>query len=308
MIDTMGIETIPVQEKTVMSYTYEAVIDAAMTDFEGFFYQESGFKIKYKFVDGNFFAKISGNTNGETILFSKYLADQKIFSIDDIMFCLIIIGHELAHYVNKHNSHKDTSNLNSVAIETWAEFFGARIMFTLITKGSAMFGKIENIIAVPFAKPAPAWMRQDILLKACGRALRRAYDSLYKQTDGSAKYPNSSIRVLTFIAGISSFFARLFGGMKEDWTLYVYKRVLFDNLLADATHNLAIDVEDESSFQRIVDIHIKIKGRQKFISLGLRAEHQNLIATNYSDNAQERDRRKAYFREEFKRWSFPIEI
>jgi len=64
------------------------------------------------------------------------MLQERVQSVDDAMFFLIIIGHELAHYVNKHLAHTDESKIDSVAIEGWADFFGARIMFTLITYGN----------------------------------------------------------------------------------------------------------------------------------------------------------------------------
>lgn len=291
-----------------MSYTYEQVIKAVIEDFENLFSPDSGFKVNYKVESGNFLAKVSGNSKGDTLLFSKLLANQEVNSIDDIMFCLIIVGHELAHYVNRHNSHADESKLDSVAIEAWADFFGARIMFTLITHGALLQKKIANIMAIPFAKPMPVGPRQDLLLKACGRALLNAYESLYKQSDGNTKYPKSSIRVRTFVAGISSFFFRLFGSMREDWTIYVYKLVFLDTNLASITHDFTIYEEPDSLIERTLEIHKKIKGDEQFISLGLKQNYLDLVGTNYVDNKEERNRLMVNFRDEFKKWKLPIEI
>ncbi|TCS33105.1 hypothetical protein EDC30_11846 [Paucimonas lemoignei] len=291
-----------------MKYIYESVIEAAISDFEGFFNPNAQFRVNYKTANINGPAKVTGNEKGSTLWFNTFGAQQPIESLDDVMFCLIILGHELAHYVNKHVSHKDQSKTDSIAIEGWADNFGARITFTLITFGSAVSEIIDNLTAVPFAKPVPFKFKQEIILKAIGRALLRIYETVYKNTDGSGQYLKSSQRVFTFLAGVTAFFYRLWGDLNEVWLFYVYKRLAFDTKLTDRAYDPHDKMAPDALFERMREIHIQIKGEERFITAGMHPNFLNLIGTSYVDDPEERERRKDRLREEFKRWEFKFEL
>jgi hypothetical protein len=289
-----------------MNLTYESSIQAAVTDFEALFTPASNFTVSYSIIGGSFYAKVVGDAQTHRLLFSRYLADQKVESIDDLMFGLIIVGHELAHYVNKHNSHNDESKLDSVALESWADYFGARIMFTLLTFGSTIDKIVDDLLAVPFCKPCTQGERQSLILRAVGRALRRTFDTLYKQTDGSAKYPKSDVRAQIFLAGVVSFFYRFFGDLKENWTLYVLKRTVIENGLAAASYDSQAQPVPDTFFERLREIHSRIKGPALFITAGLKLEYWNMVGTHYVDDESVRDQRRAHIQKELKKWNFSI--
>jgi len=290
-----------------MEKLYETLAKAAFEDFESFFVPSINFAVAFKVANIHSPAKVVGNSEGSTVILSHYMLQERVQSVDDAMFFLIIIGHELAHYVNKHLAHTDESKIDSVAIEGWADFFGARIMFTLITYGNQTQKIIDELIAVPFISPASNSERQDLILRACGRALRRAYESLYRPSDGSSKYPRSEIRVGTYTAGVSSFFYRLFGSVSENWTFYVYRRLLFLTRLIEI-YDGGSTIEPDSFFERTREIHVNLKGENNvFISSGLQQKYWNLIGTGYIDEPHHRELVKAKLKKEFDEWDFKID-
>ena len=284
--------------------TYKYLISTAISDLESFFKVDVGFKVPHKFETGNFIAKVQR----ENVVFSEELGNQPLQSIVDVIFCLIIVGHEFAHLLNMHNSHKDKSSSETSAIEAWADFFGARVTFTLLTYGNGVQEIVDSLIAVPFARPPTAGERQNLLLSSFGRGLLKAYQTLYQSSDGSKNYPHSSIRVLNVAAGISSFFFRYFNKLLENWTLYVFKKILINNKLAELAYNPQAEVDLEERVELIQKIHMDIKAEKVFISAGMKEEYVNLIGTHYSDNKEIQRKNMDFFKSEFKKWEFEVKI
>jgi hypothetical protein len=292
-----------------MKHTYEHVIRSAISDFETFFTSVSNFKVNFELRNINLPAKIVGGTDGSVLLFDKFSAGNEIESLDDVMLILVIIGHELAHYVNKHNSHIDETKDDSISIEGWADYFGARVTFALITYGPNISKLIANLTAVPFAKPASFAWRQSLILGAMSRALLRAYEALYKPGDASGRYLKSDLRIYNFLAGVTSFFYRDSGELNEDLLLYVYKRLVFDNKLAEMVYDPREGFVCQDYFDRIRNIHVGIQGDgKKFITAGLKIEYWNLMGTSYIDDPAQRMRSKERISKQFQKWSFKVGI
>lgn len=53
---------------------------------------------------------------------------------------------------------------------------------------------------------------------------------------------------------------------------------------------------------------MNIKGEKVFISAGMKEKYVNLIGTQYIDNGEDRRKRMDFFRSEFKKWKFDVEI
>lgn len=292
-----------------MSFTYEHVIRSAIADFESFFTPRSNFKVNFELRNINEPAKVVGNKDGSILLFNKFSAAEHIRSLDDVMLCLLILGHELAHYVNRHNSHIDESKADSVAIEGWADYFGARVTFVLITYGPKISELLASLTSVPFARPAPFSWRQSLLLGAMGKALLRAHQTLYKPGDSSGRYLKSDLRTYSFLAGVTSFFYRESGDLKEDLLLYVLKKLSIDNNLAEKVYDPRVGFVDQEHFERTREIHIGIQGEGKrFITAGLRIEYWNLLGTGYVDDPGQRQRSRERIATEFRKWTFDVDF
>lgn len=292
-----------------MNYTYEDVIRLAISDFENFYEPKFRFSVNFQFENSREIAKISGNAERSVIIFDKFSTGEKISSLDDVLLCILIVGHELAHYVNRHMSHIDKNKKDSVAIESWADYFGARITFTILTYGESISNLVAALTSVPFAKAAPFAWRQDYILRAMGRSLLRAYETLYRPTDASGRYLKSPLRTCNFLAGVTSFFYRSMGELNENWLFYVYKRMGCDGYLADTIYDPNVEFVEQDHFNRTRKIHVGIQGKgKKFITKGVKGIYRNLISTDYTDDPRQRYKAKERIVSEFKEWKFKVEI
>lgn len=117
------------------------------------------------------------------------------------------------------------------------------------------------------------------------------------------------MRVSTFSAGVTSFFYRYSGDLKESWAIYVYRRIIIDNGLANLTYSPDSKIEGESFFKNTNDIHIEIKGlKNTFITAGLKPSFVRLIGTDYDDDVNGRLRRKRRLKDIYSTWSFPVDV
>lgn len=111
----------------------------------------------------------------------------------------------------------------------------------------------------------------------------------------------------TYTAGVSSFFYRLFGSVSENWTFYVYRRLLFLTRLIEI-YDGGSTIEPDSFFERTREIHVNLKGENNvFISSGLQQKYWNLIGTGYIDEPHHRELVKAKLKKEFDEWDFKID-
>ena len=292
-----------------MNYTYEDVIGLAISDFENFYEPKFRFSVNFQFENSREIAKISGNAERSVIIFDKFSTGEKINSLDDVLLCILIVGHELAHYVNRHMSHIDKNKKDSVVIESWADYFGARITFTILTYGENISNLVAALTSVPFAKAAPFAWRQDYILRTMGRALLRAYETLYRPTDASGRYLKSPLRTYNFLAGVTSFFYRSMGQLNENWLFYVYKRMGCDGYLADTVYDPNVGFVEQEHFDRTRKIHVGIQGKGKrSITKGVKRIYRNLISTDYVDDPRKRYKAKERILSEFKEWKFKFVI
>lgn len=111
----------------------------------------------------------------QPLQFSYRFFDSGVNDYSDLFYCLIIAGHELAHWANAHTKHLDKDDLDSKAIEMWADFFGTRLVFTAVARCKNVKAFINGILRTPaFDLVGP-----DTLLREYGRALRRVYDTVF---------------------------------------------------------------------------------------------------------------------------------
>ena len=75
---------------------------------------------------------------------------------------LIVLGHEAAHYLNRHNEHEDQSPVETRALEMWADFFGMKLALVAMTFGE----NLKNISAA-----LPGWSSSDRRTDAVAEAL-----------------------------------------------------------------------------------------------------------------------------------------
>jgi hypothetical protein len=197
--------------------TGKTIIAAACHDLERFYKSSSKLKVRVEYDQAmRNHVSFSGNLAGSRIRFSKDFCDFEIALASDYHFALIQTCHELAHYLNKHNRHEDVDEADTKALETWADFFGARIFMVLISYGAR---------SRKFVFGLDPGADQGEQLAHIGSGLRQVYDHVYKGAPTDV-YPDAEERVHVFIAGIGSFFMRAFGEFKADWSVFCFDHIM----------------------------------------------------------------------------------
>jgi hypothetical protein len=186
------------------------VVEGALADFNNFFEPGSNPGITAITKDQREIAKAKGT---DKVLIARMAANEPVGTLPLFLFTLLVLGHEIAHCVNHHNRHQDRDARDSRALEQWADFFGVRVAFTLLSFGpfttdaAASYGEV----IIPYASPSTIAnaAKTDRLLRGFGEALAHAHASIYLETDAAPGYPNSADRALQprpeFIRSFSDF-------------------------------------------------------------------------------------------------------
>lgn len=248
-----------------MSLTNKDVIKAFIADFKSMHHADQQPDVICDF-DGDpaplaQVVKIHGKP---TLQFSYRFADSAVNDHSDLFYCLIIAGHELAHWANAHTKHLDKDDLDSKAIEMWADFFGTRLVFSAVARCM----NVKEIITGRLRTPAFDVVGPDALLPEYGRALRRVYDTIFVPAGVSPKYPSPRERVHICAAGVTSFFYRHLGQMHQGRTIVALRGVLlepFKDLLDLFQQDVVADDSDELSFRNI-EIHLGLKQGRTLIT------------------------------------------
>lgn len=247
---------------------------AAKEDLESLFEETAHFELKIE-LDSNsrHHACISGDGENLRIRFSKDFCMAPVTNIDDLHFFLIIICHEFAHYLHAHNSHNDTSDFDSKSIEAFADFFGVKIMMTLITYGKNFISLYDNL---SFNSKT-----QKEIIKSIAEAISKLAETIFKNE--SPKYSNRISRIGHFAAGITSFFDTEFNSMNVRRSLslleIIYTTDKISELLILESNKFEMDANLISRFD---EIHKKIQGSDLEITKGIKPFFKKFIGTSYN--------------------------
>lgn len=278
-----------------MNITGKSLFEAVREDIETFFALKNEYKVLAEFGG----SKITCTGKGDKcrILLSEDFCKKEILDEDGLHFSLLIICHELAHYIHKHNEHQDESSKETRSIEDWADFFGAKIMMTVIT-----FGIRTRKIYYRFPENA----HTDKKIVSMGNALALLAKTFYN-TD-SEKYSNSISRVGFSVAGINSFLDIYF----EDININRSIRVM--SWIYDSPHMRPIIQNKCMSFMKGVDgistidsIHKKIQGVNFYISDGLMPRLIPYIGTAYNTTLEYRAKYIEFVKTEAKKQGLKID-
>lgn len=267
------------------------LIETIVEDFKSFFFIEQKIFIDYQ---KNYTLSVRSEEKGKKhkISVSTEMAKMKIENNEDLIFILILMGHELSHVLNKHNSFADRDSQDSRSIEMWADFFGMSIsltIFLLKTKTSELtFKRYTN--------------NYDTIAEVL-KSLDSVYYKVY--SNRNPKYEAPEFRAITAVTGIISWIAKMelyrniFNPVPEDsgeiyakycshWHLKILTELLNKNspiLLAIKYMN---PLEDKEKVKKIVhtshEIHKIIKGSDFAINMGLKSDYYSFIGTNYGYN------------------------
>jgi hypothetical protein len=178
---------------------HKELIDNIFNDFKDFFPNKKDSKfIKYKILDNiSGGMKVSRTGTKSHIVISSDIKFLNIDSDESKIYVLFMIGHELAHLVNKHLEHDDKNKFDSQTLEMWADYFGTKISMSILQNGTR-FKKTLN----------SNFQDVNIGLKTISNALLLLKNNIYINTNYSNKYLNSNDRISTVVAAIAAFLTR----------------------------------------------------------------------------------------------------
>lgn len=279
--------------------TGKVIAEAVFSDLESCFYYSSKFRVAREYSNtARQPASFVGSGARSKIRMSSDFRDFKVNSLADIFFVAIILCHECAHYLNRHNDHKDSESLDFTAIETWADYFGGRVFGVIIT-----FGKnIQKIMS----KLQPGW-DQKVVVEAIELAVKKIYDSVYlPNTD--KRYIKPIDRVFVFNAGFTSFFYRIYNELKPDFTLWVLLTIMRSSSLSAQMGSANPDWDKHSEIaKRVGDVHKNIQQYKIAITPGIKEKYVPLLVTNYQLSSEEIEKNKSRLIDQAERFGLKID-
>ncbi|WP_374090994.1 hypothetical protein [Methylomicrobium lacus] len=257
---------------------------AAFKDLESFFFYSSKFEVKHELeVNICSLASYIGSGASSRIRVSKDFCSYSNNSLDKYFFSLFVISHELAHYLNFHNSHRDRNRDDTVAIEARADNMGAQIFATIITFGKRTKANLKNI------NPD---INQFVLAENIGSSL----GSLYSETffpNKHPSYPDPTHRIFSMIAGLLSFFNRLFGHLPENWTMWFLLTLLRSSDLLSRTNPEDALNGSEEILDNIYEIHRNLQDREPLMRYGVKPPYGLFLFSNFQQSEKERKEHRA---------------
>lgn len=277
-----------------MTITGKDLFNAVREDIEKFFALKNEFHVMAEL--GGSKITCTGKGTRCRILLSSDFCNGKIIDADGVHFSLLVICHELAHYLHKHNEHEDKNNTETRSIEDWADFFGAKIMMTVIT-----FGDKTREIYNSFPENSHSGKRIDSM----GNSLALLAETFYNTN--SEKYSNRLSRIGFSVAGINSFLDTHMGNVDISRSFSVMMRVYESAHIKPIVKNEYLSFMTESDDVSTIDsIHKKIQGFNPCISEGLLPKFFPYIGTAYNTTPEYRAKYIEYIRAEAKKQGLEI--
>ncbi|WP_336794811.1 hypothetical protein [Pantoea anthophila] len=257
------------------NYFYEDVFRRAIDDLESFYKKEYAFSINVSYSDNlRQHASIIGAKDKSKIRFSGDCCNKKIDDSKDFFVALLIVCHELAHYLNHHNYFLSNDDEDNRIIEAWADNFGSKIFMVLIT-----FGEKTRDLCRVFQVPKHSGDRIYLI----GGAFKQLCSMFYRNE--STKYHYRMERMMHICAGISSFLQFYWGKLDLQLTVDIYVRLYQSSGMYDIveTDHVYFPLSNDN-FDKVIDIHYPLQNNQPAITLGLKKEYRKYIDTSFFKN------------------------
>lgn len=252
------------------------IYKAAIADLESFYSTSYDFKVKVEFYHENGIhpASIIGSNENSFLRFTTDACEKEINNNTDFLFGLLIVCHELAHYVNKHNYYTTPNHEAHRLIEAWADMFGMKIMLLLFMKGN----EVNKLLS---ERNFPSGI--NYFLNEIGETF--SFTATYLFNNSSPKYHRRIERIMHCAAGVNSFLDSHFEKRSMERSINVYSRIYSAaglTLLIKSdfdTNNLTTD-----DFDFLHTIHVEIQNGQCAITQGLKKEFRKYIDTNFPNS------------------------
>ena len=254
------------------------VARAAASDFRSFHRPEARLKVEVK-TENVHLAALRTNSEGSRIAISHDMAGEVIESPERLFFHLLIVCHEIAHLVHRHNDFAKTDRETEKNLEFWADFYSGKAFITLLTYGRRV-GELVRGWYPGRALPFPGAMEP--VGKAVGELVNRVYND-------DPRYPPRLQRAGLVCNGITSALRHELRGVDPIWYFSVIKRVL----LASATvRELAVlhpehAVVSPEQIDAIRRWHREAQGDRESITTGLKPQFLPYLHTTFDQTDQE---------------------
>ena len=238
-----------------MPITGAELIQAFKADVEAFFRSDSNFVLKI--VDSGWNPpSCKGVGSKARILLPTSYYEKQIETYEELALMIVVLGHETAHFLNRHNEHADESSLETQAIEMWADFYGVKLALVAITFGEDIQRLAESVMVETSMKVRIK------LFASVFATLANTYFAISHPT-----YPPAAVRVATCLAGLLSFFEKIFA---------------FQALLRNDAKEYEISVKPETIVKRALGIQLWIYENAELTKL----VNESYTPELYSDQIQ----------------------
>jgi len=176
----------------------EKLIAAFKADVENFFPENINFQLNIE-KDGLNPPRCKGVGCKTRIMLPNIYYEKEVGTYEEMALMIVVLGHEAAHFLNRHNEHNDESSLESQSIEMWADYYGVILALVAIT-----FGQNIQLIADSFKVESSMKFRIQSFASAFSMLANTYFANSHPD------YPSAGVRVSTCIAGVLSFFEKIF--------------------------------------------------------------------------------------------------
>jgi len=261
-------------------FTGKDIVLAAKKDLESFFEDEVNFSLNLELdSDSPHHASVVGTGRNLRVRLSKYFCSANISEINDLHYFLFIISHEIAHYLHTHNEHKDESSFESKSLEAFADFFGSKIMMTILTYGND-FKEFYKKLGFKF--------HSGEVIDSIGFAFSDLAENIFNTN--SDIYSNRITRVGHCSAGIISFLDNQFSNTDIKRSMNVLTRIYSSGELPTIIKGEGNHFFMDPDLIRVSDkIHKDIQGIDIGITKGLKPEFKIFIGTVYFSTEESRN-------------------
>lgn len=257
-----------------------AVARAAAYDFRSFYWPGAALKVRISVEGVPYHAALRTNPQGSRIAISRDMAEEEIDSPEKLFFNLLIVAHEIAHLVHRHNHPGPRDRLEDINLEFWADFYSGKVLITLLTYGTRLRPMLNRYYpgrVLPFAE----------VLEAIGKAVARLVETVYSD---DPRYPPKLLRASLISNGVTSALRRELINPHPIWYFSVIKRVLLasptiQTLARLHPEHVAIDREQ---MEAIRTWHRERQGGDQELTPGLLPRFADHLHTRFDHSDEER--------------------
>lgn len=227
------------------------------------------------------------------INYSKDAGKAVINSVEELMQYVVIFGHELAHCINHHNAYHTRLTHENIAMESMADFQGARYATALYLWGK----NLQEILRKNF--DYTDGLRRNLIhfCKLMGRVFSILYNDFYKDNNSSL-YPHPCNRVTMNINGICSYLYRSPQNLHNPGFYVIANYYITVSLNEDVQKDMITHKNVTHDKNHFLEVHRKIQGDNLQITEINNIKAQSIFGTAYHKTDEEHLKQKKEMKNE----------